>query len=285
MPHFLQRATPGATSALRRAAALVATAASALLLCTAPSWAGVIATQGTWMATLQGRDINGDGTVDAFYDTVLNITWLADANAAASSIYSSAIDATATDGRMNWTDANTWANTLNVHGTTGWRLPTMHTDSPANCGKFDFVESFGGTDCDYNVRTISADGSMVYSEMAHLYYSTLGNQAVCDTTGDCSAYNTGIWPEFMLTNSGGFINLRPDYYWLNVPYAPEANRAMSFYLPFGRQFSNWDYSTDFALAVHAGDIGAPSAAPEPHALALTLLALAAATAARRSRPL
>jgi hypothetical protein len=37
--------------------------------------------QGTWQTTLQARDLDGDGQIDAFYDTVLNITWLRDANA------------------------------------------------------------------------------------------------------------------------------------------------------------------------------------------------------------
>ncbi len=47
------------------------------------------------------------GTV--VYDSVRNITWLANANA---------------NGLMNWTAANTWATGLNVGGYTGWRLPT-----------------------------------------------------------------------------------------------------------------------------------------------------------------
>jgi hypothetical protein len=41
--------------------------------------------QGTWETTLQSRDINHDGTVDAFCDTVLNVTWLANANVAVGS--------------------------------------------------------------------------------------------------------------------------------------------------------------------------------------------------------
>ena len=30
--------------------------------------------------TLQGRDVNGDASADGYYDTVQNLTWLADAN-------------------------------------------------------------------------------------------------------------------------------------------------------------------------------------------------------------
>jgi hypothetical protein len=35
-----------------------------------------ISGQGTWETTLQARDINGDGVVDAYYDTALNVVWL-----------------------------------------------------------------------------------------------------------------------------------------------------------------------------------------------------------------
>ena len=45
----------------------------------------------------------------AVYDTDLNITWLADANA---------------NHGMTWDQANAWAAGLNVGGVTGWRLPT-----------------------------------------------------------------------------------------------------------------------------------------------------------------
>ena len=45
----------------------------------------------------------------AVFDTDLNITWLANANA---------------NGWMSWDQANTWAAGLNVGGFTGWRLPT-----------------------------------------------------------------------------------------------------------------------------------------------------------------
>lgn len=35
--------------------------------------------QGTWETTLQGRDLDGNAaTFEAYYDTVLDITWLAD---------------------------------------------------------------------------------------------------------------------------------------------------------------------------------------------------------------
>src|SRR5688572_25735584 len=78
-----------------------------------------IAGQGTWETTLQARDIDGDGTVDAWYDTALNVTWLADANAGAGSPFDDGSDPL--DGEMTWANAKDWAAALDVHGVTGWR--------------------------------------------------------------------------------------------------------------------------------------------------------------------
>src|SRR5690349_11799993 len=51
----------------------------------APVAASPVSGQGTWESELQARDINSDGLVDAYYDTALNLTWLADANFAKTS--------------------------------------------------------------------------------------------------------------------------------------------------------------------------------------------------------
>jgi hypothetical protein len=53
-------------------------------------------------AALQGRDLNGSAdSFEAYYDTELDLTWLADANFAKTSGYHGS-------GLMNWTDANAW---------------------------------------------------------------------------------------------------------------------------------------------------------------------------------
>lgn len=62
----------------------------------------------------------GNGMV---YDTVLDITWLQNANYAMSSGYDA-------DGLMTWDEANTWATTLYYGGTGGWRLPTFDPNNP-----------------------------------------------------------------------------------------------------------------------------------------------------------
>ena len=71
----------------------------ALLACAASAHAVGVAGQGTWETTLQGRALNGDGSVDAFFDTTLNITWLRDAGHP-----------------HNWNSAVAWAADLDVRG-------------------------------------------------------------------------------------------------------------------------------------------------------------------------
>jgi len=68
-------------------------------------------------ASLQTRDLNGDGTTDAFYDTDLNITWLRDANYAKTSGFDSS-------GTMGWSATMAWASTVVFGGYDDWRLPT-----------------------------------------------------------------------------------------------------------------------------------------------------------------
>ena len=72
------------------------------------------ALSGPAQAALQGRDLNGDTVVDAFYDTDLNITWRRNANV---------------NGLMTWANAVSWAENSTFGGYTDWRLPT----SDATC--------------------------------------------------------------------------------------------------------------------------------------------------------
>jgi len=69
-------------------------------------------------AALVGRLAATEGGTDyqAYYDTEADLTWLADANAAAGYNGNSY-------GFMNWSDANSWAANLSINGVTNWRLP------------------------------------------------------------------------------------------------------------------------------------------------------------------
>ena len=83
----------------------------------------------------------------AVYDTDLNITWLANANANA---------------QMTWSQANAWAAGLTVGGFSGWRLPTT-VQPDTTCGGQNGSGSYG-----YNCTG---------SEMGHLFYNELGGVA------------------------------------------------------------------------------------------------------------
>lgn len=251
----------------------LALAAFTAFLPSGPARAWPVPGQGTWEATLLPRDINGDGSPDAFYDTVLDLTWLADADAGAGSVYDSTRYSSATDGRMNWVNASAWAASLDVFGVTGWRLPrTLDTGRPG-C---DWSNA-GGTDCGYNVQTVSADGRTVYSEMAHLYYVTLGNLGRC-TPGlaVCTPQ-----PGWMLVNSGAFEDLDAFVYWSGSTVANPSPAAWSFDFRDGVQDGHTQPLEFQAWAVRSGDV--PNRVSEPPAMALLLLALGAAALTARRR--
>jgi hypothetical protein len=205
------------------------------VLSTSADAAGVSG-QGTWETTLQPRDLDGNlSTAEAYYDTALYITWLADANYAG----------TADDTRMDWTTANNWAANLNIHGITGWRLPTVTDTGTPGC---DFY--YAGTDCGYNVDTAT-------SEMAHMFYVTLGNTAYCDTSGNCPQAGYG------LSNTGPFSNIQRNY-WSATELATNLDWAWgdSFNdgLPGKQDVGPKSYGS-YAWAVHSGDVGTPIPVP------------------------
>jgi hypothetical protein len=200
------------------------------------SHAAAISGQGTWETTLQGRDLDGNlSTAEAYYDTALGITWLANANYAGT--------------QMDWSTANAWASSLDIYSVTGWRLPTMTDTGTPGCNF-----SHNGTDCGYNVETAT-------SEMAHMFYITLGNKAIFDTSG-----STVPQEDWGLTNTGPFSNIVPDAYWFATEYAPDTSQAFYFINNDGFQ-SHVSKTLPYlyAWAVHPGDIGV-STVPVPAAV-------------------
>lgn len=220
---------------------LGAACASLLITISGAAQAVAVSGQGSWETTLQGRDLDGDlSTIEAYYDTVLDITWLADANYAMTSGYDA-------DGEMNWSTATAWAASLDFNGITGWRLPTITDTGTLGC---DFSYT-GGTDCGYNMDTAT-------SEMASMYYDTLGNLAYYSTSG------VGDQPGWGLTNTGLFSNVQSDDYWSATEYAPNTSSAWFF-----DAYSSYQLAADktynfYAWAVHTGDVGA-SVVPVPAA--------------------
>lgn len=225
---------------------------AALSLCAAvvPNLATAIAVsgQGTWESTLQGRDLDGNlATFEAYYDTVLNITWLADANYANTSGYDS-------DGYMTWSTAVAWATSLNPYGSgiTGWRLPTT-VDVGNDGATYGSYGIYQAVDYGYNITS--------HSEMSYMFYETLGNIAYYDTSGIATGCTA---PNYCLSNTGPFSNLQPNNYWSVTEEPYNTNYAWDFSFSHGYQ-SNFHkaYSLN-TWAVHAGDVGA-SAVPVPTA--------------------
>ena len=211
---------------------------------------------GAAQATLIDR---GGGLI---YDTVLNVTWLQDANYAQTSGYHA-------DGLMTWSQATTWAANLSYYDSvrnvtyTDWRLPTVTDTGAQGC---DFA--YTGTDCGDNVDTGTG-------EMAHLYYDELGNKDGVDAAGNPQA-------DGGLTNVGPFIHLQAYYYWSDTGYAPITDNAWHFNFCLGDQGSNDKADSLYALAVRPGDV---AAVPEPEAWGMMLsgLALIGAAASRRKK--
>ena len=216
------------------------------------SHAGPVPGQGTWETTLKPRDLDGNpATIEAYYDTALNITWLADGNFAAGSAFDNGVSPA--DGAMTWPNAMDWVAGLNIHGVTGWRLPAMQLHDPANfvC---NFVNYFSGGDCAWNVDPATG-------EMAHLYFVTLGNLSEYDTLQQ--ERPAGTWG---MINTGPFVNAQTvvnpltgeGAYWYGkvngqVPVSPQ----WYFGTSNGSQYVTY-YSREFwAWAVHDGDIGTP----------------------------
>src|SRR5215510_9365296 len=110
------------------------------------------------------------------YDSVLNITWLQDAQYAQTSGFDS-------DGLFTWSGAEAWVNQLDYLGITGWRLPTL---TPVGGGtKFNVNPSFdGSTDYAYNISSPSgASAGFTGNELAYMYFVDLHDLAALKPDG------------------------------------------------------------------------------------------------------
>jgi hypothetical protein len=219
-----------------------------------------ISGQGTWESTLQARDINSDGVTDAFYDTSLNITWLADSNYA-KTLGLDDLARSDKQGRLSY-DSGQWVSTIDIHGVTGWRMAGSQTQNDPSCaGKIK--PGFG---CSFQ-----ADPNL--SELGHLYYETLGN-----------SYGPGG-----LTNTGLFTNLEPSnagYTYHMTSYNGTYGTGMqTFAFDLGATNINKEQYFFLYWAVRDGDVPAVvSHAPEPETWAMMLMGLAGVGAwARRQK--
>jgi hypothetical protein len=182
----------------------------------------------------------------AYYDDVLDITWLADANYARTSGFDD-------DGRMTWDQAMHWAENLVFQGYDDWRVPTLFPVDGAVLSA-DRFSTNGTTDFGYGATGlgwVNSSGAIA-SEMGWMYYANLGN------LGRCSPGNNSVClepPNFGLKNVGPFVGIADAPYWTNQNYNDSS--AWVFEFAGGSQGPISKNATDpnYAWAVRDGDVG------------------------------
>ena len=206
----------------------------------------------------------------AYYDDVLDITWLQDANLADSNSFG--VGGVIASGRMNWNTANSWITAMNADGGTGylgfndWRLPTL---SPVSGGAtFNVAFSNNGTtDIGYGATDIgwqtSAVPSAFVSEMGYMYYANLANLGSCTPNNASPGLCSVTQPGSGLIRTEPFQNVQKHAYW-SEEFAQ--NRAWIFGFFDGKQDEADKTVQSFAWAVSPGDVGRSgdvAAVPEP----------------------
>lgn len=221
-------------------------------------------------AALHGRVPAAPGGTDfqAYYDDLLDVTWVADTNLAASNTFglpaetqlpdhpnnivpphavgSNQIGA---DGLMEPGAALHWLDAMNAAtylGASNWRMPMVVDIGNDGCNF-----SYHGTDCGWNVNPTTG-------EMAHLYYVTLGNEAYTDW--DIPPTGAG------LTNRGPFVNWQTGGHWYGMSDVTEPESVWRFDFFNGAQYPSIGELNMYVWAVRDGDL-----APVPVPAAAWLL--------------
>jgi hypothetical protein len=179
----------------------------------------------------------------AYYDTVLDITWIADANLAATQSFGVSGLGNPEPGTMTWDKAQEWIAAMNGAGYLGvsdWRLTRVADTATAGCNL-----AFTGTDCGWNV-------DLATGEIAHLYHFSLGNIAGFDPGGVEQACYTA--PQTCLANRGPFPDFQPDHYWTGTPLAGDASKAWEFNARIGLQSVELKTRSSYVWPVRDGDI-------------------------------
>ena len=176
-------------------------------------------------------------------DPDLNITWLANANLAATNTFGvGSIGATgATDGFnvYNWLNA---VNAANYLGFNNWRLPSTTDIGGAGC---PLLVTFSGGTCGYNVNPNT-------SEMAHLFYTELGNSAAFNAAGNPQPGG--------LVNSGPFNNIQTGGSYHSSTVVGNANAEWRFLFRDGSQDSDLRGFNLYTMIVRDGQV---ATVPEP----------------------
>lgn len=206
------------------------------------------------------------------YDTVLDVTWLADANYARTSGYDA-------DGRMTVAAARHWVDNLDYGGFSDWRLPSISRVLPQGINSFSYD---GTTDVGYNITSTR-------SELSYMYYVNLGLAGEFNPDGTPRA-DWGVFGNGTLNGTDGnsygerdvgpVRNLNAYIYWSGRTVLPNSSAVFTLHTSTGFQSVNGPNGLNHAWAVRSGDV---LPVPEPATALLAALGLGGAAALRRRR--
>ncbi len=170
----------------------------------------------------------------AVYDTDRDITWLADANAGAGSVYDDGRNLT--DGLMSWEKAKEWTASLTVGGFTDWRLPTtLIPDTSSGCSNPS------------DPQASACSGS----EIGHLYYTELEGGVFAGNAPANGIQDSGD-PDLSLFSNIQSAAGQGGIYWTSTDFSPA--RAWAFDLNKGSQSGRVKSLHHYAWAVRQGDV-------------------------------
>jgi hypothetical protein len=177
------------------------------------------------------------------YDDVLKITWLADANYAATSNYD-------VDGLMEFASAKTWVDGLTYGGFMNWRMPSAlnYQDGSGPCENYECKGSELGHMFYFNFGAVTGQ-NMQFGANA----GTVGS--LFQNLGPVGASNVGTWWTGTDSPGSGIWNFTT----LSWAYQP------------GLQSFGGKTNSFRAWAVHDGDIGNTSVPTVPLPAAAWLL--------------
>ena len=185
---------------------------------------------------------------EAYYDTVLDVTWLRDANfLKTAGIHPS--------GKMRYGVAETvWIpllNNQNYLGINTWRIPKWFDQGPQHCNyNWD-----GGTDCGWNMDSMS-------SENWYNYSVNLGLKSKWASKADFDVSNEQLPWGVEFANTDPFINIQIERRYHNVGYCVdrmdlvtgEQTNYIGFHYEYGGQHCDGLGSTGFIWPVVDGDV-------------------------------
>jgi hypothetical protein len=172
-----------------------------------------------------------------------------------------------TNDGLIWSEQVNWASGLGenltivlypdyettIDWSTGWRLPETDESKAdlygpwgTDVGRGDGF-GWGGPD-QSGYHDYYRGYNMQNSEMAHLWYKSLGNKGSYSTDGDENQPGAG------LTNVGDFNNLQTHSYWSATEYSPNTDLAWRFDFNNGDQSDNDKIDYPRGLPVRPGEI-------------------------------